>query len=119
MAFEVHVLPYSQVSMDSPCSSTWRLEHRTWLEETARSSLSPVDWTWNSKTVTGTVPGKTGVPILAWLLLALCEATLVVHDNDEDVQITDVVAAVAIAVGAHGNNWRCYRDRRHATRAVR
>lgn len=52
---KVHVLPYTQVSMDSPSSSTWRLEHGTWLEETDRSSLSTVDWTWNSKSVTVTV----------------------------------------------------------------
>lgn len=36
--------------------------------------------------------------MLAWVLLALYQAALAAHGNDDDVQITDVVAAVAVGV---------------------
>ena len=53
----VCVLRYTHVSMDSSCASasTWRLEHHTRVEVTARSNVNPVDWSWDASTVTVTV----------------------------------------------------------------
>lgn len=49
---DMWVLPYTFVRMDSQRTSTWRLRHGTILQATVRSSLTPVDWSWNNKTAT-------------------------------------------------------------------